>query len=203
LFLLRQGRDILIVQVYVDDIVFGGSSNSPVARFADDMSREFEMSKMGELQFFLGLQIKQSKEGTFVHQAKYTKDIVSVRKVVPTLTSKSAEIYLSMAGAKQLVTRGLSWFRPVPYAQQWCARGTIFALHSSACRGGLQARRERRSGLQVLKVFDWGKCQYRGEGSERASVFATVVLMRPLDCSSFYRPRRRQFTGVPHCSSYV
>jgi hypothetical protein len=51
LFLLRQGRDILIVQVYVDDIVFGGSSNSLVARFADDMSREFEMSMMGELQY--------------------------------------------------------------------------------------------------------------------------------------------------------
>jgi hypothetical protein len=76
LFLLRQGRDILIVQVYVDDIVFGGSFNSLVASFAEDMSREFEMSMMGELQFFLGLQIKQSKEGTFVHQAKYTKDIV-------------------------------------------------------------------------------------------------------------------------------
>jgi hypothetical protein len=40
------------------------------------VSREFEMSMMGELQFFLGLQIKQSKEETFVHQAKYTKDIV-------------------------------------------------------------------------------------------------------------------------------
>jgi hypothetical protein len=76
LFLLRQGRDILIVQVYVDDIVFGGSSNSLVARFANDMSREFDISMMGELQFFLRLQIKQSKEGTFVHQAKYTKDIV-------------------------------------------------------------------------------------------------------------------------------
>jgi hypothetical protein len=62
--------------VYVDDIVFGGSSNSLVARFVDDMSREFEMSMTGELQFFLGLQIKQSKERTFVHQAKYTKDIV-------------------------------------------------------------------------------------------------------------------------------
>jgi hypothetical protein len=67
------------VQVYVDDIVFGGSSNSLVARFADDMSREFEMRMMGELQFFLELQIKQSKEGTFVHQAKYTKDIVTSR----------------------------------------------------------------------------------------------------------------------------
>jgi hypothetical protein len=76
LSLLRQGRDILIVQVCVDVIVFGGSPNSLVARFAEAMSREFEMSMMGELQFFLGLQIKQSKEGTFVHQAMYTKDIV-------------------------------------------------------------------------------------------------------------------------------
>jgi hypothetical protein len=40
------------------------------------MSREFEISMIGELQLFLGLQIKQSKEGKFVHQAKYTKDIV-------------------------------------------------------------------------------------------------------------------------------
>jgi hypothetical protein len=41
--------------VYVDDIIFGGSPHSLVARFAEDMSKEFEMSVMGELQFFLGL----------------------------------------------------------------------------------------------------------------------------------------------------
>jgi hypothetical protein len=76
LFLLRQGKDILIVQVYVDDIVFGGSCKSLVARFAEDMRREFEMSMMGVLQYFLGQQIKQSKEGTFVHQAKYARDIM-------------------------------------------------------------------------------------------------------------------------------
>jgi hypothetical protein len=76
LFLLRRSKDILIVQVYVDDIVVGVSSNSLVARFTEDVSREFEMSMMGELHFFLWLQIMQSKEGTFVHQDKYTKDIV-------------------------------------------------------------------------------------------------------------------------------
>jgi hypothetical protein len=53
LFVLRRGVDILIVQVYVDDISFGRSSHSLVARFAEDMSREFEMSIMGELPFFL------------------------------------------------------------------------------------------------------------------------------------------------------
>jgi hypothetical protein len=79
LFLLKQGADILIIQVYVDDIIFGGSPYSLVAWFAKDMSREFNMSLMGEFQFFLGLQIKQTKEGTFTYEAKYTKDIVRIK----------------------------------------------------------------------------------------------------------------------------
>jgi hypothetical protein len=65
----------------VDDIVFGGSSHSLVARFAEDMSKEFKMTMMGELQFFLRLLVKQTKEGTFVHQAKYTKDILKKFKM--------------------------------------------------------------------------------------------------------------------------
>ncbi|WVZ93939.1 hypothetical protein U9M48_039888 [Paspalum notatum var. saurae] len=76
LFLLSRGGDTLIVQIYIDDIIFGGSSHALVSSFAEQMSREFEMSLMGELQFFLGLQIKQGLEGTFVHQAKYTRDIL-------------------------------------------------------------------------------------------------------------------------------
>ena len=76
LFLLKQGNDTLLVQIYVDDIIFSGSSHALVAKFADLMSREFEMSMMGELTFFLGLQIKQTREGTFVHQGKYTKDVL-------------------------------------------------------------------------------------------------------------------------------
>jgi hypothetical protein len=76
LFLLKQGTDILLVQIYVDDIIFGGSSHALVAKFSDTMSRKFEMSMMGELTFFLGLQIKQTREGTFMHQGKYTKDML-------------------------------------------------------------------------------------------------------------------------------
>ena len=76
LFLLSRGGDTLIVQIYVDDIIFGGSSHALVSSFAKQMSREFEMSLMGELQFFLGLQIKQGPEGTFIHQAKYMKDVL-------------------------------------------------------------------------------------------------------------------------------
>jgi hypothetical protein len=73
---------------------------------------------------------------------------LSVRKVVPTLTSESAELCLSMAGAKQLVTRGLSWFRSGPYVQQWCARGTILRCivvlaERSYKRGGRGGRASR------------------------------------------------------------
>ena len=57
-------------------MIFGGSSHAHVAKFTDTMSREFEMSMMGELTFFLRLQIKQTREGTFMHQGKYTKDVL-------------------------------------------------------------------------------------------------------------------------------
>ena len=59
LFLLKHGSDTLLVQIYVDDIIFGGSSHALVSKFLDIMSREFEMSMIAKLNFFLRLQIKQ------------------------------------------------------------------------------------------------------------------------------------------------
>ncbi|WVZ70885.1 hypothetical protein U9M48_019514 [Paspalum notatum var. saurae] len=76
LFLLKRGKDLLIVQIYVNDIIFGGSSHALCSKFSEQMSKEFEMSMMGELQFFLGLQIRQTPQGTFVHQSKYTRDLL-------------------------------------------------------------------------------------------------------------------------------
>jgi hypothetical protein len=121
LFLLGQGRDILIVQVYVDDIVFGGSSNSLVARFADDMSREFEMGMTGELQFFHGPQIKQSKEGSFVHQAKYTKDIVRKFKMED---SKAMATPMSMTTALDADEEG----EHVDQKEYWSMNGSLLYL---------------------------------------------------------------------------
>jgi hypothetical protein len=72
LFTLNHGTNFLLVQIYVDDIIFGGSSHTLVSRFQEMMESEFQMSMMGELTFFLGIQVKQTKQGTFVHQAKYT-----------------------------------------------------------------------------------------------------------------------------------
>jgi hypothetical protein len=127
---------------------------------------------------------------------------VLVGKVVPTLTGRSAEIYFSMAGAKQLVTLGLSWFRPGPYVQQWCARGTILRCTVVLAEGGLQARRERRPSLQIPEVLIEASANIV-EKAESVQASALVLPLRPGDCPSFYRPRRRQFLGVSHCSSYV
>jgi hypothetical protein len=63
----------------------------------------------------------------------------------------SAKICLSMVGAKQLRTLGLSWFRLGPYVQQGCARGTVLLRTGVPVEGWLQARRERKRGLQVPK----------------------------------------------------
>jgi hypothetical protein len=55
LFTLNHGTDFLLVQIYVDDIIFGGSSHTLVSRFQEMMESEFQMSMMGELTFFLGI----------------------------------------------------------------------------------------------------------------------------------------------------
>jgi hypothetical protein len=76
LFTLNHDIDFLLVQIYMDDIIFGASSHSLVSSFQEMMESEFQMSMMGELTFFLGIQVKQIKQFTFVHQAKYTKDLM-------------------------------------------------------------------------------------------------------------------------------
>jgi hypothetical protein len=65
-----------LFRFFVDNIIFGGSSHTLVSRFQEMMESEFQMSMIEELTFFLGIQVKQLKQGTFVHQAKYTKDLM-------------------------------------------------------------------------------------------------------------------------------
>ncbi|CAN1248499.1 Retrovirus-related Pol polyprotein from transposon TNT 1-94 [Linum perenne] len=77
LFIKGSKSDILIVQIYVDDIVFGSPNESLCQEFSNLMTSSFEMSMIGELKFFLGLQINQTPSGTFIHQTKYTKSILT------------------------------------------------------------------------------------------------------------------------------
>ncbi|GJR08208.1 retrovirus-related pol polyprotein from transposon TNT 1-94 [Tanacetum coccineum] len=74
LFITKHGEDILLVQIYVDDIIFGSTNLKLSKRFEKLMHNKFEMSMMGELKLFLGIQIHQTPRGTFINQAKYAQE---------------------------------------------------------------------------------------------------------------------------------
>ncbi|GKC90729.1 retrovirus-related pol polyprotein from transposon TNT 1-94 [Tanacetum coccineum] len=76
LFITKHGEDILLVQIYVDDIIFGSTNPKLSKRFEKLMHSKFEMSMMGELKFFLGIKIHQSPRSIFINQAKYAQEIL-------------------------------------------------------------------------------------------------------------------------------
>ncbi|GJX93574.1 putative ribonuclease H-like domain-containing protein [Tanacetum coccineum] len=76
LFIKKIKNDILLVQVYVHDTIFGSTKKSLSTKFEKLMHKRFQMSSMGELTFFLGLQVEQRKDGIFLSQDKYVYDIL-------------------------------------------------------------------------------------------------------------------------------
>ncbi|GJU14188.1 putative ribonuclease H-like domain-containing protein [Tanacetum coccineum] len=76
LFIKRHKDDILLVQVYVDDIIFGSTKKELSTEFEKLMHDKFQMSSMGELTFFLGLQVQQKSDGIFISQDKYVAEIL-------------------------------------------------------------------------------------------------------------------------------
>jgi hypothetical protein len=77
LFTKKIRDDLFICQIYIDDIIFGSTNQEFCGEFREMMSGEFEMSMIGELlSFFLGLQVRQTKNGTFICQSKYVNDLL-------------------------------------------------------------------------------------------------------------------------------
>jgi hypothetical protein len=76
LFTKKVNGELFICQIYVDDIIFGSSNKIFNDEFAKLMIEKFEMSKMGELKFFFGFEVRQLRGGTFINQAKYIQDML-------------------------------------------------------------------------------------------------------------------------------
>ncbi|GKB37869.1 retrovirus-related pol polyprotein from transposon TNT 1-94 [Tanacetum coccineum] len=85
LFTRKAGNDLLLVQIYVDDIIFASAMCN---KFANLMTTKFKMSMMGQMSFFLRLQISQSLRGIFLNQSKYASEII---KKYGLLTSNSVD----------------------------------------------------------------------------------------------------------------
>ncbi|KAK2379434.1 putative mitochondrial protein [Trifolium repens] len=137
LFVKEERGKFIIAQIYVDDIVFGGMSNTMVQHFVQQMQSEFEMSLVGELTYFLGLQIKQMEDTIFISQSKYARNIIkkfgmdnAAHKRTPAPThlkltkddkgiSVDQSLYRSMIGSLLYLTAS----RPdITYAVGVCAR---------------------------------------------------------------------------------
>nr|GFA12130.1 retrovirus-related Pol polyprotein from transposon TNT 1-94 [Tanacetum cinerariifolium] len=136
LFITKHGKDILLVQIYVDDIIFGFTNPKLSKQFEKLMHNKFEMSMMGELKFFLGIQIHQSPRGIFINQAKYAQRILikhgmtSCDSIGTPMATKHLDAYLSgtpidqtkyqsMVGALMYLTAS----RPdIVHATCYCAR---------------------------------------------------------------------------------
>jgi hypothetical protein len=101
LFTRKMGKDLFVCQIYVDDIIFGSTNKSFCDEFSKIMMNKFEMSMIEVLTFFLGFQIKQAKEGTFISQAKYTRDILKKfsmekAKSIKTFMGTNGHLYLDL-----------------------------------------------------------------------------------------------------------
>ncbi|GJV45493.1 retrovirus-related pol polyprotein from transposon TNT 1-94 [Tanacetum coccineum] len=76
LFTRKTGKHILLVQIYVDDIIFASTDPKACDIFSNEMSSKFQMSMMGQMSFFLGLQVSQNPGGIFINQSKFTREIL-------------------------------------------------------------------------------------------------------------------------------
>ncbi|GKC58192.1 retrovirus-related pol polyprotein from transposon TNT 1-94 [Tanacetum coccineum] len=95
LFTRQAGNDLLLVQIYVDDIIFASTNTAMCNEFANQMTTKFKMSMTGQMSFFLGLQISQSPRGIFINQSKYASENV---KKYGLLTTDSVDTPLKDTG---------------------------------------------------------------------------------------------------------
>nr|GEU95559.1 ribonuclease H-like domain, reverse transcriptase, RNA-dependent DNA polymerase [Tanacetum cinerariifolium] len=167
LFLKKDSRHIILVQVYVDAIIFGFTNKAWCDEFKVLMKGEFEMSAMGELTFFLGLQVKQLPDGIFISQDKYVKDMLkkfdmeSVRTATTpyeVLKHKSKDnpddavnvhLFRSMIGSLMYLIAS----RPdIMFAVSACFRHQLEAYSDSDFAGSHGDRKSTTGGCQFLGI---------------------------------------------------
>eukprot|EP00253_Pinus_taeda_P022673 PITA_22673 len=115
LYIKFENDKLLILVVYVDDIIFGSNEEAMSPSFALVMRKEFEMSLLGELTYFLGLQIQQNEGGIFLSQTKYLKQILKK---------------YGMANSKPAVKRIFKYLQGTQNYGLWYPRDTDFTLHA-------------------------------------------------------------------------
>ncbi|GJX43292.1 uncharacterized mitochondrial protein-like protein [Tanacetum coccineum] len=175
LFIRRDKGDILLVQVYVDDIIFGSTKKSLCTKFEKMMHKKFQMSSMGELTFFLGLQVKQKEDGIFISQDKYVTEILKkfgftdvktastpMETQKPLLKDEDGEevdvhLYRSMIGSLMYLTSSrpdIMYLKGQPKLGLWYPKDSPFDLVAYTDSDYAGASLDRKSTI--------GGCQFLG-----------------------------------------
>ncbi|GJS82621.1 putative reverse transcriptase domain-containing protein [Tanacetum coccineum] len=142
LFIKKDKHDIILVQVYVDDIIFGSTKKSWCDEFEALMKSRFQMSSMGELTFFLGLQVKQKEDGIFISQDKYLKGKPKLGLWYPRVSSFDLEAYSDSDYARANLDRK-------------SITGGLKNPYDDNCTDLLTKAFDVSSGMQ-FKKFNWG-----------------------------------------------
>ncbi|GJV29212.1 putative ribonuclease H-like domain-containing protein [Tanacetum coccineum] len=165
LFIKKNKSDIMLVQVYVDDIIFGSTKKSMCIEFEDCMHKRFQMSSMGELTFFLGLQVKQQSNGIFISQDKYM-----ISSLMYLTASRPDIMFAVCACARFQVTPKASYLNAVkrisrylkhqPKLGLWYPRDSPFELEAfsdSDYQGSSLDRKSTTGGCQFLgrRLISW------------------------------------------------
>ncbi|GJR51662.1 retrovirus-related pol polyprotein from transposon TNT 1-94 [Tanacetum coccineum] len=157
LFITKHGEDILLVQIYVDDIIFGSTNPKLSKRFGKLMHSKFDMSMMGELKFFLGIQIHQSSRGIFINQAKYAQAILkkhgmtSCDNIGTPMATKHLDAYLSGTSVDQ--TKYRSMVGALMYLQ--ASRPDI--VHATCYCARYQAKPTKKHLTAIKRIFRYLK----------------------------------------------
>ncbi|GJX73497.1 retrovirus-related pol polyprotein from transposon TNT 1-94 [Tanacetum coccineum] len=159
LFTRRAGNDLL-VQIYVDDIIFASTNTAMCNEFANQMTTKFKMSMMGQISFFLGLQISQNPRGIFINQSKYASKI---GKPV------DATLYCGMIGSLMYLTSSrpvlihavclCAWYQAKPTEKHLQAVKRIFRYLKGTINMGLWYSKDTDMSLTAYADADHAGCQ--------------------------------------------
>ncbi|GJT18094.1 putative ribonuclease H-like domain-containing protein [Tanacetum coccineum] len=175
LFIKKDKKDIMLVQVYVDDIIFGSTRKSWCDNFESLMTGRFQMSSIGELTFFLGFQVKQKPDGIFISQDKYVAemlekfDLASVKtaitpmetKVALTKDEEAADVDVTPKTSHlNAVKRIFKYLKGKPNLGLWYPRESPFDLEAYSDSDYARANLDRKSttgGCQFLgrRLISW------------------------------------------------
>jgi hypothetical protein len=112
LFTKTFNGDLFVCEIYVDDIIIGSTNQKSYKEFSRVMMQKFEISMMGELNYFLGFQVNQLKEGTFISQMKYTQDLLKrfgMKDAKPAKTPMGTDVHLDLDKGGKSVDQKAYW----------------------------------------------------------------------------------------------